>query len=369
MALSTLGNAWAQTRVGISIPFSGSFAIFGSEIGAGIHQAVEDLNTQGGILGQPIELVLYDDQCLAPQGARIAQRLTDQEKVAFVIGPLCSSTAQAMVPIFGSRSDFVIDILMATAPVLTEKGYSNIFRILPRGDRQGPIAGAYLQRIKADYNIAILNDETPHAAEIIASLRQAWSTLDIDTKFQGRYSSSQPSFAPLIEQLRAANIKVIFVAAGIPLGLGKLVAEARTQHYPALFVATEEAWSPELSSVAGEGASGILFTFFPVPTRNAQTEAVVAKMKRNGPTPGARALYAYAAMQVLAQAITKAETVNVPKVKTALHEGQFDTVIGPVAFDSKGDIKEVTYEFYRSQERTITQLNNRPPPPPPPPPR
>jgi hypothetical protein len=54
-----------------------------------------------------------------------------------------------MVPVLGSRSDFGIDILMATAPDLTEKGYSNIFRILPRGDRQGPIAGAYLQRIKA----------------------------------------------------------------------------------------------------------------------------------------------------------------------------------------------------------------------------
>ena len=75
-----------------------------------------------------------------------------------------------------------------------------------------------------------------------------------------------------------------------------------------------------------------------------------------------------AAVQMLAQATAKAGSLDATKIAAVLHEGQFDTVIGPVAFDPKGDIKDLNYEFYRWQQGTAVQLNDRPPPPPPPPP-
>ena len=193
-------------------------------------------------------------------------------------------------------------------------------------------------------------------------------TLDIDTKFQGRYSPGETDFAPLIAQLHANDAKVVYVA-GISNGLGKLLVAARSQNYRPLFVASEQAWSQDLWTIAGESADGVLFTFFPDPARNAQTAPVVARMRQQRREPSVPGLYTYAAVQVLTQAAAIAGSIDVPKITGALHEGRFNTVIGPVAFDAKGDIKDLSYEFYRWQKGTSMQVNDRPPPPPPPPPQ
>jgi branched-chain amino acid transport system substrate-binding protein len=54
--------------------------------------------------------------------------------------------------------------------------------------------------------------------------------------------------------------------------------------------------------------------------------------------PNARALYSYAAVQLWAQAVEKAGTVEPGPVAAALHANQFDTVIGTIGFDEKGDV-------------------------------
>ena len=154
-------------------------------------------------------------------------------------------------------------------------------------------------------------------------------TFYIDTKFQGRYSPGETDFAPLIAQLHANDAKVVYVA-GISNGLGKLLVAARSQNYRPLFVASEQAWSQDLWTIAGESADGVLFTFFPDPARNAQTAPVVARMRQQRREPSVPGLYTYAAVQVLTQAAAIAGSIDVPKITGALHEGRFNTVIEPL---------------------------------------
>ena len=49
-------------------------------------------------------------------------------------------------------------------------------------------------------------------------------------------------------------------------------------------------------------------------------------------------LYAYAAVEVWAQAVEQAGTVEPKAVAEALHGHQFDTVLGRIGFDKKGDV-------------------------------
>ena len=174
-APSTLGKADNQLRIAVMAPFTGPVAIYGNQIVSGFRQAVDDLNAGGGVLGKKIESVLYDDRCDPPQAMQIAQRIIALKEDPFIIGPACSTSALATVPRFAAARDSVIDVLSFSAtPALTEQGFANIFRVVPRADRQGRIASEYLQKIKANYNIAILNDGTPYATGIISALQQAW---------------------------------------------------------------------------------------------------------------------------------------------------------------------------------------------------
>ena len=48
--------ASAQIRLGVGGPMTGSDAAFGAQLRQGVEQAVADINAEGGILGQKIQL-------------------------------------------------------------------------------------------------------------------------------------------------------------------------------------------------------------------------------------------------------------------------------------------------------------------------
>ena len=189
-----------------------------------------------------------------------------------------------------------------------------------------------------------------------------------DTKFQAEYSLTQTDFIPIIQQLRTSDIKVVYVT-GNPLGVGNLVRQARTAGLQALFVASDTAETQQFRDTAGKSSDGSLFTFYPDPSRSPRAEPIAKKMQENGRPPSVRGLYAYAAVQTWAQAVTKAGTFDAQTVASTLHAQSLDTIIGPVAFDPKGNIKELSYTFYQWQDGKAEEMNHRPPPPPPPPPR
>ena len=64
--------------------------------------------------------------------------------------------------------------------------------------------------------------------------------------------------------------------------------------------------------------------------------------------PEGYTLYAYAAVQAWAQAVQKAGTLDETAVIKALKMGNFDTVLGKIGFDDRGDITGVsTFVWYR----------------------
>ena len=63
--------------------------------------------------------------------------------------------------------------------------------------------------------------------------------------------------------------------------------------------------------------------------------------------PEGYTLYSYAAVQILKQAMEAAKSSDGQKVAAVLHQGKpFDTVIGDIAYDKKGDITRPDYIMY-----------------------
>ncbi len=361
-----LGGALGQVRVALSVPMTGPLAFYGAQVEPAVRQAVDDLNQQGGVRGQPIDLIVSDDRCDPATALRQVQRSVEVDHASLVIGPICSLAAAATLQYLGTGNR-TINILTSPSPsALTESGYSNLFRIVPRGELQGRVASTYLQSIRGNYNVAVLQDDTPYANEIIGALRRAWPNLDFATRYQSTYSVAQTDFTPIIERLRTSDIKVVYVA-GVSFAMGSLIRQARAQGLQSLFVGSDTAALPPLLAVAGESVNGTLFNFFPDPTQIAQNQPILARMTQRGRQPSVYGLYAYAALQVWAKAATIAESVDPQRVASELHSRRLDTVIGSVAFDARGDVREVDYTFYEWREQRIVQLNHRPPPPPPPP--
>ena len=90
-----------------------------------------------------------------------------------------------------------------------------------------------------------------------------------------------------------------------------------------------------------------MFTFGPDPRFKPTAKAIVEKFKAKGIDPEGYTLYTYAAMQVWSQAVAKVGSTDPKKVMAAIKAGEWDTVLGKMGFDAKGDIKQIDYVVYK----------------------
>ena len=88
-------------------------------------------------------------------------------------------------------------------------------------------------------------------------------------------------------------------------------------------------------------------TFGPDPTKRADAADVLKKFAAKNINPESYTLYSYAAVQVIKQAAESVKSLDPKKVADAMHSGMmFDTVLGKLSFDKKGDRKDADYVMY-----------------------
>jgi branched-chain amino acid transport system substrate-binding protein len=96
--------------------------------------------------------------------------------------------------------------------------------------------------------------------------------------------------------------------------------------------------SEDFGLIAGPAAEGTLFLDVADPRRRTEAAPVVERFRASGYEPEIFTLYAYGAVEVWAQAAEKAGSLELQAMIAALREHQFDTVLGPIDFDEKGDL-------------------------------
>ena len=74
---------------------------------------------------------------------------------------------------------------------------------------------------------------------------------------------------------------------------------------------------------------------------------MVEKFKAKNIDTEGQPIDTYAAIQVWSDAVKKAGTIDPKKVMDTIKAGSWDTVIGTLQYDAKGDIKQIDYVVYK----------------------
>ena len=89
-----------------------------------------------------------------------------------------------------------------------------------------------------------------------------------------------------------------------------------------------------------------MMTFPSDPQKRPTAAEVVKEFKDKSINPEGYTLYTYAAIQIWAEAAKKAGATDPKKVADALHTGTWNSVLGDITFNKKGDITKSDYVFY-----------------------
>ena len=350
--------AQAQIKIGVAGPLTGSNAAFGTQLKTGGDQAVADLNAKGGLFGKQIIEVVVDDACDPKQAVSAANQLV-ADGVVMVDGHFCSASSIPASKVYADNG--IVEISPAsTNPQYTDDGSPFTFRVCGRDDQQGKVAAEYIAKHFPKAKIAVLDDNSTYGKGIADQVRMNLKKLGITDSYDASYTAGDKDYSALISRLKQDNITLVYIG-GYYADSGLIMRQGVAQGFTPQYFSEDAAATQALWQVAGPAAEGTLLTFPPPAEKGQSAATVVAELKAKNLDPTGYVLYSYAAVQVWAEAAKKIHSSKPALVAKELKAGgPWPSVLGPIQFDSKGDVVNAAYAIYKFHDGNYTVFALKP---------
>ncbi|MGB1952277.1 MAG: branched-chain amino acid ABC transporter substrate-binding protein [Marinobacter sp.] len=352
VALMGAGHAAAEIKIGIAGPITGQVAQYGDMQFSGARMAIEQINAAGGVNGEMLEAVEVDDACDPKQAVTVANRLVN-EGVRFVVGHLCSSSTQPASDIYEDEGILMVTPA-STSPDITERGYELVFRTIGLDSVQGPVAGNYIASLNPE-RVAIVHDKQQYGEGIATAVRDTLKDAGVEVALFEGITAGDKDFSSLVTKLKQADVDYVYYGGYDP-ELGLILRQARQAELDAVFMGPEGVGNKNINTIAGDAAEGLLVTLPPAFDKKAENQELVKAFQDKGEDPsGPFVLTSYTAVQLIAEGIEQADSTDPFDVAATLRSNSFNTPIGTVEYDDKGDMKSfefVVYEWHSDGSKT-----------------
>src|SRR5467141_2558943 len=305
LGLAFADGASAQVKLGVAGPITGGSAAFGAQLKNGVEQAVEDINAQGGLLGQKIQVFVGDDRADPKEGVSVANKFVG-DGVKFVVGHFNSGVTIPASEVYQENGMLVITPA-ATNPKVTERNMWNIFRTCGRDDQQGAVAADYILKNFKGKKIAVVHDKTTYGKGLADETKKALNKNGVTEVLYEGINTGDKDFSALVSKIKSAGADLVYWGGLFTEG-GLIVRQMRDQGVKAPLMGGDGITSDEFATVGGPGVEGTLMTFAPDPRKNPAAAAAVKAFAAKNINPEAYTLYAYAGMQVIAAAAADAKS-------------------------------------------------------------
>jgi branched-chain amino acid transport system substrate-binding protein len=343
----------AEIKVGIAAPLSGTALIAGEQQEIGAQKAIIHLNNKGGLLGQKIVAISVDDACEARQATAAARQLVS-ENVVFVVGHACSACSLVASKVY-EKAGVIMISPASTNPRVTDEGGDNVFRVIGRDDRQGTIAGDYLADHHRNSNIAIIHDGQAYGRGLAEFTKRQLNKRDVTEVMFDSYKRDQKDYRSLINKLVNKKVDALY-AGGQMNDIGIIIRQAKKELPNLRLYSGDALVGNEFVFIAGDAGVGAYFTFGPDMSQKPEAQDVAAAIREEDAyEPEGYTLYAYGAVQAWAQAVKQVGSLKPRAIIKALRKGSFDTVLGKIGFDEKGDVTGISnFVWYVYGEETYS---------------
>lgn len=356
LGLLMSGPVWADIKIATAGPMTGQYASFGEQMRAGAELAVADINAAGGVNGETLVLEIGDDACDPKQAVAVANQFAG-EGVVFVAGHFCSGSSIPASQVYAEEG--IIQISPAsTNPTYTDaRPGPGTMRVCGRDDQQGSVAGNFLASQFNSQKIAFVHDKTAYGKGIADATLAAYEGAGGSPAMYEAYTAGEKDYTALVSKLKSEGIGVLYVG-GYHTEAGLIARQMREQGMDTVLMSGDGLTTAEYWAITGEAGEGTLMTFSPDPRKAPEAASLVEKFRAKGIEPEGYVLYTYAAVQTWAQAANAAGSTDFDPVVASLNEGTFNTVLGSLEFDDKGDVSLPGYVVYEWKSGNYDYFSN-----------
>jgi branched-chain amino acid transport system substrate-binding protein len=334
-------------EIGASIPLTGKFGSLGSQVKVGYDYAIADINAAGGVFVEeygtkiPLRLTSYDDESDPTKAVSNLETVFSEQNVVAYLGGAASGMHAATTAIAEKNKVPYLGVSFAWWNI-HQRGYKYLFSPFPKSPDQARDLYLYLnEMLPADQRptkIAIFQEKTDWGNELGGLFKANAKPAGYEVVYYAEYAPGTTDFTTLIQDAQAAGADMLLGMPTTPDGIS-IIRQM-----------SELGWSPKFimlvrapdAATWGEtlGTAGDYVTFF-AGWHNGENFPGVAEINAKHQADFGRPADilvgpAYACVQILADAITRAGTLDRDAIRDAIADTDMMTVIGPVTFNPDG---------------------------------
>lgn len=367
LALALVGvgppAAWAQSiKLGAVVPLTGRYGGGGAQVRAGYEIAVEHVNAAGGVTvggkKMPLELILLDDESDATKTVARLESLAAQGVVAY-LGGFGSDLHAAAASVAEKNRIPYLGVAFALNKV-HQQGFRYLFSPFWKSPDIGQATQGLFSTIPAaerPKTVAVFQEKTDWGREMATAWLETGKVAGYQVVVNGEYAPGAKDFSDLILKSKAANADAVFALPTPPDGMTMIKQMKELGYTPKLTLFIRAPDPPIWSKNLGKAGDFVLLapgwhSAVKAPGVKELNEAHVKKIGRPAdPIAGP----AYACVQILAAAVTRAGSLEREKVRDAVASTSMPTVVGPVKFraDGTGVVQSVFVQWINGKQELV----------------
>ena len=304
----------------------------------GFNMALEEINASGMLGGAMLTFIVEDDMSSVEGAVSAFNKLIHEDKVPVILGVWTSQVAQSVFPIAQANE------VVAFSPVVIASGLADIGDFIFRASHSTDVLipqGVKLTQAKLSYQrVATLVDSADlFSRDSDAALRKALTARGIEVLATETFATGETDFTPHLTRIKALSPDAVFVSAQ-QIEVIHILRQGHGLGMPADIPFISPVLSIDEVQKAGAAAEGaITFTDW-VSTSETPGNSVFVRnyTAKYGMEPSVWAAQPYAAVYILAEAISKAASTDAAAIAAALSEiKDFNTILGSFSFDLNGE--------------------------------
>jgi branched-chain amino acid transport system substrate-binding protein len=328
----------AQSQEGIHI--AAIYSLTGQAVNGnrssvvGTRIAVDEINANGGLLGQPVNLIVLDNMS-TPIGSSLAANQAAAVDVNLIVGAAWSSHSLSIAEVAQSNHIPMISNF-STTPSLTRIG-DYIFRVCFTDDFQGRIMAEFARyELEAQKALVFVDLTSDYSLQLSSIFRQHFESLGGSVVTEIEYKGRQRSYTEQIRQASEHSVDVVFIAGHDESGI--IANHLQMAGIKAVFIGGDGWADRSFYDFGGNQLKKAYYCSHWSPSSDHPRSQAFVRRNQDTKDFDVGSALAYDAVMIAAAAIEQAQSASHEDIRAALAEiKDYEGVTGKIRFDGNGD--------------------------------
>lgn len=350
----------AAVNIAVIAPKSGDYSDTAADLAAGVRTAVSEINTQGGLLGQSINLIEVDDQCDDRFNVSMAQMMavnsSAEDKMNLVIGPYCHNEFSQVADIYAKAR--IVQIIPLPLDGETAAVYQKGLIKLP--GRSSGQAGEFFEYYKLKFmnqNVALVYDGNMRfAVETAAAVQKIFADEKLPHRLTAyNFANYGKDYTQMAREILLNN-QIVYIL-GDSKATAKLTREIGDIKSGTAVFTDRYSLKENYANIVDAGQEGLYYLGLENLKDNPQFAETLVRLRLQGKEPRGLGVYGYLSVILWKNLVLKSSSFDYDAVTATITAGKIGLPWGNVKFEKGNPDKSAPYGVYSFRDGEYTQVH------------